>query len=485
MDIRENSQVAVVVDRSVSSYPAAGGEFHPSERFPEYSGELSPTPNPVYGMVRQVLADLGLDKARFGAPDWNPIGELVPSGAKIVVKPNWVLHQNLGEGGTDCLVTHASVLRAVLDYVFLARPREVIVGDAPIQDCDFEKLLGLGAQRVIDAMASRGRPVRIADFRRTTLVDDGREVRIRENLQPLDRYTVVDLGAHSLLEPIAADAPRFRVTKYDPRRMSENQRSGVHRYLIARDVLDADLVVNLPKMKTHKKAGITAALKNLVGINGNKDYLPHHRKGSVAGGGDNYARPSLLKACAEQILDVANRHLDRPRFNGLCNRLVYYLLVANMKLGGDGDVEGGWSGNDTVWRMCLDLNRVVAYGDREGRLCDVPCRKTLSLLDGIVGGQGEGPLKPEPVAMGVLLGSVNSPALDWIAAILMGFSPEKIQIVANAFALPEYPLALFAPDRIRCTVNGTMVSQAELKERWSGAFVPSAGWKAWLVQKTR
>ena len=486
MDARENNQVAVVVDRKAKAYPAdSTGVFHPSERYPEYLGDLSQTPNPVYGMVRQVLVDLGLDKSRFGKPGWNPIGDLVGPGAKIVVKPNWVLHQNLGKGGTDCLVTHASVLRAVLDYVSLAQPREVVVGDAPIQGCNFDALLQLGARSVIDYEAARGVPLRLADFRRTTQTVEGRAFIVRESLHPADEYVVVDLGVKSLLEPISADARKFRVTQYDPRRMIDNQRPGTHRYLIARDVLDADLVINLPKLKTHKKAGITAALKNLVGINGNKDYLPHHRKGSAVSGGDNYREWSLLKCCAEQVLDFANRHLDRPRFYGLCNRLVYYLLVANMKFGGDGDVEGGWSGNDTVWRMCLDLNRAMIYSDREGRLSDTPRRKTLSLVDGVVAGQGEGPLKPDPCAMGVVLGAVNSPAADWIAAILMGFPPERIPIVANAFVLEGYPLALFAPDKIRCTVNGAVVSQAELLERWSVGLVPSAGWKAQLVQKTR
>ena len=81
----------------------------------------------------------------------------------------------------------------------------------------------------------------------------------------MDQYVIVDLGVKSMVEPISADASKFRVTQYDPRKMFEHQRPGVHRYLIAKDVLDADLVINLPKLKTHKKAGITAALKNLVG----------------------------------------------------------------------------------------------------------------------------------------------------------------------------------------------------------------------------
>ena len=277
---------------------------------------------------------------------------------------------------------------------------------------------------------------------------------------------------------------KFRVTQYDPRKMFEHQRPGVHRYLVAKDVLDADLVINLPKLKTHKKAGITAALKNLVGINGNKDYLPHYRKGAVAVGGDNYEKWSLLKFCAEQVLDFANRRLDRPRFYGACNRLVYYLLTANKKLGGDGDVEGSWHGNDTVWRMCLDLNRILFYSDNQGHLSKNPRRKILSIADGIIAGQGEGPLKPDPCAMGVILGAINPAAADWIGALLMGFPPEKLPIVTNAFVLKEYPLALFAPDCIRCTINGLAVSQVELREHWSGRLVPPVGWKTRLGQFT-
>lgn len=482
MDIRTQNQVAMALDPAVTSYPAAGaGPFHPSENYPEYAGDVSSTPNPVYGMVRRVLADLGLDRARFGTPGWNPVGDLVQPGARIVLKPNWVLHHNLGPGGTDCLVSHASILRAVLDYVFLAQPREVVVGDAPIQDCDFETLMNMGARQVVDCLAKRGLPVRIADFRRTTLREEADAVTVRENLRPLEQYVTVDLGTHSMLEPIAGDASRFRVTKYDPRRMLENQRPGVHRYLIAKDVLDADLVINLPKLKTHKKAGITAALKNLVGINGNKDYLPHHRKGAAAAG-DNYEKWSMLKFCVEQVLDFANRHLDHPRFYSVCNRLVYYLLVANMKLGGDGDVEGGWYGNDTVWRMCLDLNRVLLYSNRKGRLCEVPQRVVLSLADGIVAGEGDGPLKPDPRAMGIILGAYNPAAADWVSALLMGFLPERIPIVSNAFVLESYPLAAFAPDSIHCSLNGAPVNLTDLPGRYRCRLIPPRGWKTHLEQ---
>ena len=75
-----------------------------------------------------------------------------------------------------------------------------------------------------------------------------------------------------------------------------------------------DLVVNLPKLKTHKKACVTGALKNLVGINGNKDYLPHHRLGGSRTGGDCYAGGNPFKLASEHISDASNRREGIPAY---------------------------------------------------------------------------------------------------------------------------------------------------------------------------
>ena len=61
-----------------------------------------------------------------------------------------------------------------------------------------------------------------------------------------------------------------------------------------------------------------------------------------------------------------------------------------------GIVEGDWYGNDTVWRMALDLNRVLFFADRNGVLQERPQRRYFSVIDGIVAGEGEGPLLPTP-----------------------------------------------------------------------------------------
>ncbi|MBK7626716.1 MAG: DUF362 domain-containing protein [Bacteroidales bacterium] len=46
-------------------------------------------------------------------------------------------------------------------------------------------------------------------------------------------------------------------------------------YRVSRTVVECDVFINLPKLKTHKKSGITCCLKNLVGINTYRNYLPH------------------------------------------------------------------------------------------------------------------------------------------------------------------------------------------------------------------
>ena len=92
-------------------------------------------------------------------------------------------------------------------------------------------------------------------------------------------------------------------------------RRGRHRYLVARELIEADVVFNVPKLKTHKKAGVTGALKNLVGINGHKAYLPHHRKGGVRPRRRRLSRGLAWKAFAEDAYDVGqpSRPAAAPR----------------------------------------------------------------------------------------------------------------------------------------------------------------------------
>ena len=67
-------------------------------------------------------------------------------------------------------------------------------------------------------------------------------------------------------------------------------------------------------------------------------------------------------------------------------------------------------------------------------------RPHLALIDGIVGGEGDGPLAPKPVNSGVLIFGDNVVTVDHAEAILMGYDPDSLPIVRNATAMKKYPL---------------------------------------------
>ena len=379
--------------------------------------------------VRDLLLVWGLDSERAGTAEWNPLGVFIAPGDRVLLKPNLVRHWNQSGAGLNCLLTHTSVIEAVLEFVMLARPRSVVVGDAPLQSCDFNTLRAeCRLDEAIRRFDGEGIPVRLTDFRRTVMHGDKLGAGRSEDLRAIEEYVLFDLGPESLLEPVTTTHSEFRVTVYNPDFLERTHHRGTHEYLVARDCIEAEVVINLPKLKCHKKAGITGALKNLVGINGNKEYLPHHRKGGSLRGGDCYVGSSWLKGCAEDLLDAANRSRVaawRCILAGTADRTLRLAAAT----GSDTNLEGSWHGNDTVWRTCLDLQRILRYGRLDGSMAATPQRRVVSITDAIVGGEGEGPLAPTPVPSGFLTGAANPAAAEWTHARLMGFDPARIPLV--------------------------------------------------------
>jgi uncharacterized protein (DUF362 family) len=389
----------------------------------------------IRGALDGLAESLGWSSAAGG-----PFGRLIRPGAKVVIKPNLVLHQNEGSGGIDELVTHPTLIRAATEAALRAGAGDVVVGDAPLQSCDFEQMIrSLG----LDAWAARLQKADprfrgVVDFRRTTCVLVNGVRTAAENLQPEDKFVLFDLAGDSLLEPITKpDA--FRVSWYDPRLMMRTHRPGRHQYLVAKDIIDADVVINLPKLKTHKKAGVTCALKNLIGINGNKEYLPHHRIGGSSAGGDCYPGDNPLKRALEYMADRQN--MTQSYVEGSVWSSVSFVLKKFCVLGGDRlGIEGSWSGNDTIWRTCLDLNRILMYGRTDATLASEQQRRIIHVVDGVIAGQGNGPLSPEPLPIGLMLASTSAAAMDWTSARLLGYDPEKIPIASHAFDSFRWPL---------------------------------------------
>lgn len=457
---------------AIAGLPAPEG--HVTAPSGERDGQTAYDPTAVARLVAQLFVEAGFDAKNAGTESWNPLREIIHPGDRVLVKPNWVHHNNRSGAGLESLITNATVLAAVLEYVLRANPAEVVVADAPIQGCDLPRMLAEGGYvEVREEFARRGAPVVWRDLRRSVLERDGGEWHRRADLRPVEQYVLFDLGTDSLLEPISADADRFRVTMYNPDLMRATHAPGRHQYLIAREAVDADVVVNLPKLKTHKKAGLTGALKNLVGINGNKDYLPHHRLGGSSTGGDCYEGGNRLKLLAERLADGANRRgRMAARLLWQAQRVTYGLLKVS---GVDTNLEGSWHGNDTVWRMSLDLNRILRFGRPDGTLAVEPQRRVLSITDAIVCGEGEGPLAPTPRHLGVLTMACNSAAAELVHAHLMGLDWRKIHIVREAFGDYRFPIRDFAPEDVEIVAGS-----AVLRQPWpllnTRPFVPPRGW---------
>ena len=424
-------------------------------------------------MVRRLVLE-ALDRAGFSPNEVAPLGDFVRQGANVLVKPNWVSETNESGGGTDCLLTHPMVLDVVVELVAACRPSHIVVGDAPIQGCALEKIVDSSLRAALQRAAGDV-PIRIADLRRVLLVptDAGWERRATSRMD--SEYAKFDLGVRSALEPISVPPGRFRVTRYDPRSLAVAHNPGRHRYVLAREAFDADVIISLPKLKTHRKAGMTGALKNLVGLNGRKDFLPHHRIGGTWTGGDCYAGFDPVRRWAEYCLDRANM-ADVPLMDATWRWRAEHLLAAVGRHGWPTDVEGGWWGNDTCWRMVLDLNRLLLYGDADGVVSSLPRRRIMTIVDGIVAGEGNGPLGPLPLRLGCVLAGNDSAAVDCAAAGLLGFAPERLPLLRGAFDLSDLPVSRGAMRDVRAAWGVGEGSIVDLGRAIGLHAKPATGW---------
>jgi len=462
--------------------------FHPGDAYPEYQFErISAEPNPAYEAVRAAFRLAGLDERRYGSSKWNPLSELVKPGETILLKPNLIkeYHPRDPEGWRYVL-THGSVVRAVADYVFKALEGRgtIIIADAPQTDSSFGAIVRLlGLDRVRDFYCSQGLNVELVDFRSEEWRTRDSVVVARRKLPGDPRGVVaIDLGGQSAFQGHHG-AGRYYGADYDEAEVNAHHTSGRHEYLLAGSAIRADVLFNLPKLKTHKKAGITVALKNLVGITADKNWLPHHTEGSPEDGGDEYPYPRLKHRSERFLVARVRRLADRwPRVG-----TSVHLFARRLGRWVYGDTEevirsGNWWGNDTVWRMCLDLNVALAYGNPDGTLRDPVAanrKRHYVLVDGIIAGQGRGPMNPDPVPAGIVIFGTNPPSVDAACAYLMGFDPEKIPVVREAFRVRPYALAEWHWRSVRLVSDCPEWSGPlhEIPDASTFRFEPHFGWK--------
>lgn len=471
--------------------------FNPHVAYPEYSlpEEISGVNNPGYDAIRNCFKLLGLDGKHLGSSRWNPLRDFVRPGDNVVVKPNFVLSSHAQGGNLFSIITHPSMIRAVIDYTFKAIDGQgaIIVADAPQMDCNFEQLLEKTGLRSIQELYWRKRrfDVKIVDLRDFWLDlgtnETGAFVGDRKKLAGDNLGSVIiNLGRRSEFYGLS-NSHKYYGADYNREETIRHHSGEVQKYMVSRTILNADAILMLPKLKVHKKVGVTLGGKGLVGINTNKNYLVHYTLGNPSSGGDQF--PDKLLSVKEQfilkmqrtfydlLLARRNRILDaayvealriyRKCFKGLLG------VVDEKKAILDG---GNWYGNDSAWRMVSDLMKIVMYADCDGQLKGIPQRKVLTVIDGIIGGEGNGPLVPTEKRAGVVIAGANPLATDIVGARMMGFDWQKIKYMRN---LLEHEYFKFYVDDVRRIQVLSNIDQwrniFEENDRLL-AFAPHPGW---------
>ncbi len=387
---------------------------------------------------------------------------------RVLLKPNWVRH-NLKHSDEICLRTHEKFVLAALEVILEKKPLSVTIADAPLQGGVWEKIVTKEFKKEILSLGKKNDiNVKLKDLRRVIFDPKTNSLEIERN--PLSEYIIFDLAEKSFLEPITNKKSNFRVVDYDPNRLSYSHAPGVHKYCISKELFENDIIISLPKVKTHQKAGITNALKNLVGINGDKDFLPHHRKGSPEEGGDCYPNKNVFRKYSENIIDLANRRRGKWSYKIFRKIGSLFWILSNPSI--EDTLSAAWYGNDTTWRMVMDLNLIAKFGKADGMIGNTAQRDMYNLCDGIIGGQGDGPLKPDPLALGIICFSNNAPMTDNIMAELMGFDTSKIPLLISAL---EYEKS----DDVVIKFNGKEILIDDISQ-FSISTEPPPGWKKQL-----
>lgn len=324
----------------------------------------------------------------LGLPADNPFSEFVKPGMTVFIKPNWVAskwRESCAHKDTlYSVITHPVVIEAVADKVALAlkgRGR-IIIGDNPSIDADFQELMEF--TRIECLKHKYDVPCEILDLRPLVckdLRDYGKKEKMVEQIgDPLGEIEL-NLGRESLLYGV--ESSLFRGV-FDEREETIAAHTGLTQlYTFSKTLYDADVYISIPKLKTHQKVGATLNLKGLVGSICRKNQLVHWRIGYPEVGGDEYP--------------------DKKHYSeGLKAKVKH---------------RGAWPGNDTIWRMVVDLYQGMLKKER----------KYFSVIDGIVAGEGQGPFCPTAKYANTLIAGTDLLYVDMVATRMMGLNPMNIR----------------------------------------------------------
>lgn len=412
--------------------------------------------------------------------------EQIRPGYTVVLKPNLVKESHLeNKREWESVITNPEMIRIVMEAVIerLEGDGTIRILDGPQEDSSMRKIMKrLNLKELVSEIQRNTRVhIEIIDVRQWRRFTIGGICVYKKKLRGDPRGNVeIDLKEKS--EFWGKKNQDYYGADYDmdEARSYHNQRKNI--YVMSRSALDCDIFINLPKLKTHKIGGITCCLKNLVGICTIRNSIPHHTIGSPETDGDRFQSASGIRNSETRLKNIAYAFLKRG--NPFINLMFVGIKKGASLFFGSAKKEivrnGYWYGNDTLWRSVLDLNKIILFADKDGVMHDVPQRSYFALADGIIAGEGNGPMTPDRKHAGVLLAGSNPVFVDTAAATVMGFDYAKISSIKKAYDMDQYKLTESPADTILIKSNvhkwdGKRVGQIPVGDTLK--FKASFGWK--------
>ena len=124
-----------------------------------------------------------------------------------------------------------------------------------------------------------------------------------------------------------------------------------------------------------------------------------------------------------------------------------------------------------------------------------PQRTVYSLSDAIVCGQGEGPLRPEPLMLNAVTFSDSSPHADAVHATLLGLDYRRIPLTRESFGQFRWPLVVAGAEPVMAQTDRLLdldglaeyAVPAQAPAGWAGhvELSPQQGNRHWASRPDR
>jgi uncharacterized protein (DUF362 family) len=403
----------------------------------------------------------------------------------VVIKPNWVRESHLHkQEDWDYVISHPKIITAIIIKVLerLQRGGKIVIADSPETSASFSKILSYYPVKTWHDLSSRkGVDIEIIDLRDDEFTVDEGIVISRKKLpgDPLCNTEVNLIGQLSEFYGYNVSDRGYYGADYNREETNKVHDGYNNIYRVSKTVISCDVFINVPKLKTHKKAGITCCLKNLVGINTYKNYLPHHSEGGPSEGGDQYDKDSFQSKIEGNLLAFVKNHLLQSPVT--VKYFKVFFRLGEKIFGKTEEVvrSGNWYGNNTIWRTIIDLNKILLYSNPDGKMRNnewINAKKYIGIVDAILAGEGNGPMAPDAVQMGYIISGTNPVAIDAVCAKLMGFEPMKIPSIKNSFTVTSFKLTNFRYSDIKITIDNEIFNIDYIPNKFIRKFKPHFGW---------